>query len=101
MKNSFVSEVDMTFATIREKYIDDAYLELVASDRGIKQSFGTFKVTSSKKKETKREDNIVKVDNMILSHLSSKRKTFSIDRFEKIFERFDKYFIEIKRQYYE
>ena len=29
-------------------------------------------------------------DNMILSHLSSKRKEYNIERFEKIFDKFDK-----------
>ena len=41
------------------------------------------------------------VDNMILSHLSTKRKEYSIERFEKIFERFDKLFPEIKKMYAE
>lgn len=38
------------------------------------------------------------VDNMILSHLSTKRKEFNHDRMRKIFEKFDKQVLELKKK---
>jgi hypothetical protein len=109
MKNSFISDVDMTFPVIHEKYISEEYLEESTSVLPAINGKNTFRKLNnhhkmaksfSKKKISKthsRKDSNI-VDNLILSHLSTKRKEYSIERFEKIFERFDDYLIELKKQ---
>lgn len=117
MKNSFVSEVDMSFAIITEDYLKEEFhfhkiqieeeMEhfnwnkyIKAYDRpglaaNAKKNYNV-KVKKSKVKNqnllevNQRQTNHI-AENMILSHLSTKRKEFSIKRFDKIFLRFDKY----------
>ena len=49
--------------------------------------------------ESKSEkDNLGHIDNLILSHLSTKRKDYSNERFEKIFQRFDSLFAEFEQK---
>ena len=38
------------------------------------------------------KENLGQIDNLILSHLSTKRKDYSSERFEFIFKRFDRLF---------
>ena len=101
MKNSFISEVDMTFSIIPEKYLSDegSFLPMMSKLNSL--VFRTNKDNRSKINKVKvaeggfRSNNNV-VDNMILSHLSTKRKEFNSDRFRKIFENFDKFLHEAK-----
>lgn len=102
MKNSFISEVDMTFSIIPEKYLrEESYLPEMPKLKSL--------TTRSLNKETRAKTNKVKkvgeggfrqtnniVENMILSHLSTKRKEFNSDRFRKIFENFDITLFEVK-----
>jgi tetratricopeptide (TPR) repeat protein len=108
MKNSFISEVDMTFPVILEKYLKDEEdltdISIPAMNK-FNHLFQTKKNIILNKKSHKklfihnesskiRENHIV--DNLILSHLSTKRKEFNTDRFKKIFERFDKMLEDVK-----
>jgi hypothetical protein len=112
MKNSFISDVDMSFTIIPEKYLKDEFdvnctaLPLIQKFRnGQKkskggQSFNLLKNYSNKRMsfndlDTKHENH--NVNNIILSHLSTKRKDFNTDRFRKIFERYDKILNDVKR----
>jgi hypothetical protein len=53
----------------------------------------------SKKKEQKDKKTLPKIgDDMIISHLSTKRKDYNIERFERLFLRFDSQLIEYKKQ---
>jgi len=108
MKNSFISEVDITFPIINEKYLKDddspSYSESFLPNLGkfkpaIKSKFflNTKKLQSKVNiKRTLITKNSHIVDNLILSHLSTKRKEYSTDRFRYIFERFDKMFVDFK-----
>jgi hypothetical protein len=104
MKNSFISDVDMSFTIIPEKYLKDDFdincitlpsiqkfkNKLNKTKRGKSINFlknPSFKKTAYNELDVKHENH--HVNNMILSHLSTKRKDFNTDRFRKIFERFD------------
>jgi hypothetical protein len=112
MKNSFISDVDLSFTIIPEKYLKDEFdvnsttLPSIQKSRiGKKKnkearSYNFLKNNSHKKisfneLDIKHENH--HVNNMILSHLSTKRKDFNTDRFRKIFERFDKILNDFKK----
>lgn len=110
MRNSFISEVDMSFPIIPEKYLKDEFdissIKLPKIDK-LKQNFKTgnsydifgknrLKAKTINNFDMKDENN--HVNDMILSHLSTKRKDFNTDRFRKIFERFEKISTEIKKK---
>lgn len=96
----------MTFAIINENYLkeedqENSILPILAkmkpSLKNKKDKMSKTKITKqkvTKEKLLRNNENIV--DNMILSHLSTKRKEFNSDRFRKIFERFDKMMDEVK-----
>jgi len=63
---------------------------------------GTFKSKNSKRTKVVGETEGKKgnlADNMILSHLSLKRKEPDIERFDKIFEHFNKRWNHVKKNY--
>ena len=110
MKNSFISEVDMSFPIIPEKYLKDEYdmdsikfPKIEKSKIGMQNFktgnrydvFGKNKAKTKNNFDMKEENN--HVNDMILSHLSTKRKDFNTDRFRKIFDRFEKISSEIKK----
>jgi tetratricopeptide (TPR) repeat protein len=100
MKNSFISDVDMTFSVIPEKYLseDHVFHPVMSKINMMINNTNGFKKSKAKEKYqigiSRRTNNVV--DNMILSHLSTKRKEFNTDRFRKIFESFDKILNESK-----
>jgi hypothetical protein len=99
MKNSFISDVDMTFQVIHEKYLDENFLEENNSKQQQGKAYGSKKTMfkNSGKSSTKKigeKNSLMQVDNLILSHLSTKLRDFNNERFEKIFQRFDSLFKE-------
>ena len=92
-KNSFISDVDMTFQIITTKYLENDYLNN-ANETKKKMDYEKYKKKkgdlSSSDKNIK--ENLGQSDNLILSHLSTKRKDYSSERFENIFKRFDHLF---------
>jgi hypothetical protein len=102
MKNSFISEVDMTFSIIPEKYLrDESYLPEMPKLKSFNSRPLNKDIRSKANKVKKlgeggfRQTNNI-VENMILSHLSTKRKEFNSDRFRKVFENFDTTIFEVK-----
>jgi hypothetical protein len=102
MKNSFISDVDMTFSIIPEKYLrEDSYLPEMPKLKSLTTRTINKDLRSKASKVKKageggfRHNNNI-VDNMILSHLSTKRKEFNTDRFRKIFENFDMTIFDLK-----
>ena len=59
---------------------------------GFKKSMGLSKKNKNEK------ENLNQIDNLILSHLSTKRKDYNNERFEKIFQRFDQLFNEFVKK---
>jgi hypothetical protein len=86
-KNSFISEVDMTFQIINTKYLENDYLNTDNEKKKLKKKKRDFSNINKIDKE-----NLGQIDNLILSHLSTKRKDYSSERFEYIFKRFDRLF---------
>ena len=86
-KNSFISEVDMTFQIIKTKYLENDYLNTDNEKKKLKKKKRDFSNINKIDKE-----NLGQIDNLILSHLSTKRKDYSSERFEYIFKRFDRLF---------
>ncbi len=98
MKNSFISEVNMTFQIIYEKYLSKDYLH-DPKEAKKKQYYEKIQKKRNGFSESKSEkDNLGHIDNLILSHLSTKRKDYSNERFEKIFQRFDSLFAEFEQK---
>jgi hypothetical protein len=95
MNNSFISEIDMSFSIIPEKYLDLNFLPDITSKRSNNYKSKTPNIKNRKVQIAPNRNNNI-VDNMILSHLSSNRKEFNSDRFKKIFERFDKLLNDMK-----
>ena len=92
-KNSFISEVDLSFQIINSKYLENDYLN---NEGDIKKKL-YYEKYKKKKGDISSNDKVDKeslgqIDNLILSHLSTKRKDYSIDRFEFIFKMFDRLF---------
>ncbi len=101
MKNSFISEVNMTFQIIYEKYLSKDYLH---DPNEVKKKHNYEKLLKKRNGfyDNKTEkDNLGHIDNLILSHLSTKRKDYSNERFEKIFQRFDSMFSEFEQKFNE
>ncbi len=101
MKNSFISEVNMTFQIIYEKYLSKDYLR---DPNEVKKKHNYEKLLKKRNGfyDNKTEkDNLGHIDNLILSHLSTKRKDYSNERFEKIFQRFDSMFSEFEQKFNE
>lgn len=105
MKNSFISDVDMTFQVIHEKYLANDYLEDQNNKKEIPGYYDKYKKNSSfkkslglSKKNKNEKENLNQIDNLILSHLSTKRKDYNNERFEKIFQRFDQLFNEFVKK---
>ena len=92
-KNSFISEVDMTFQIITTKYLENDYLnnEKEAKKKLYYEKYKKKKGDLSSNDKNIKE-NLGQSDNLILSHLSTKRKDYSSERFENIFKRFDHMF---------
>ncbi len=98
MKNSFISDVNMTFQIIYEKYLSKDYLH---DPNEVKKKHNYEKMLKKRNGffENKTEkDNLGHIDNLILSHLSTKRKDYSNERFEKIFQRFDLMFSDFEQK---
>ena len=92
-KNSFISEVDLSFQISNTKYLDHDYLNNEGEMKK-KMYYEKYKkkkgdISSSDKVD---KENLGQIDNLILSHLSTKRKDYSSERFEFIFKRFDRLF---------
>ena len=92
-KNSFISEVDLSFQIINSKYLENDYLN---NEGDIKKKL-YYEKYKKKKGDISSNDKVDKeslgqIDNLILSHLSTKRKDYSSERFEFIFKRFDRLF---------
>lgn len=105
MKNSFISDVDMSFQVIHEKYLSDDYLDDNSSKKEAigyydkyKKNMGFKKSLGLSKKNKNEKENLNQIDNLILSHLSTKRKDYNNERFEKIFQRFDQLFNEFVKK---
>ena len=101
MKNSFISDVNMTFQIIYEKYLSKDYLH---DPNEVKKKHNYEKLLKKRNGfyDNKTEkDNLGHIDNLILSHLSTKRKDYSNERFEKIFQRFDSMFSEFEQKFNE
>ena len=105
MKNSFISDVDMSFQVIHEKYLSDDYLDDTSSKKEAigyydkyKKNMGFKKSMGLSKKNKNEKENLNQIDNLILSHLSTKRKDYNNERFEKIFQRFDQLFNEFEKK---
>ena len=92
-KNSFISEVDLTFQVNIIKYLENDYLNN-ENDAKAKVYYEKYRKKkgdmSNLNKENK--ESMGQIDNLILSHLSTKRKDYSSERFEFIFKRFDRLF---------
>ena len=98
MKNSFISDVNMTFQIIYEKYLSKDYLH-DPNEVNKKHNYEKILKKSNVMFENKNEkDNLGHIDNLILSHLSTKRKDYSNERFEKIFQRFDLMFSDFEQK---
>ena len=92
-KNSFISEVDLSFQIAHTKYLEHDYLNNEGEIKK-KMYYEKYKkkkgdISSSDKVD---KENLGQIDNLILSHLSTKRKDYSSERFEFIFKRFDRLF---------
>ncbi len=93
----------MTFSIIPEKYLKEdinyvsslskSKFPSLASVSDLQKNKNGFimkkRVTLEDNLRMNNNNNNNIVDNMILSHLSTKRKEFNSDRFRKIFEKFD------------
>jgi len=90
-KNSFISEVDMTFQIIHTKYLEKDYLNN-ENEMKKKLYYEKYKKKKGELSSSNKIDkeNLGQIDNLILSHLSTKRKDYSSERFEFIFKRFDR-----------
>jgi len=116
LKNSNISESDITFTIINSEIMglknkianDKDDEESCHSRRQMAMSYsrrimpGTFKSKHSKRTNLLNENegksgNLA--DNMILSHLSLKRKEADIERFDKIFEYFNKRWVNVKKSH--
>lgn len=112
MKNSFISDVDMSFTIIPEKYLRDDYdincltlpsIRKFNKNHSISNRASILNVLKNRSHQKPSFNDLdIKhenhhVNNMILSHLSTKRKDFNTDRFRKIFERFDQILNNIKK----
>ena len=101
MKNSFISDVNMTFQIIYEKYLSKDYLH---DPNEVKKKHNYEKLLKKRNgfyDNKSEKDNLGHIDNLILSHLSTKRKDYSNERFEKIFQRFDSMFSEFEQKFNE
>ena len=93
MKDTYVEEIDMNFQIIYEKYLSQDYLSNV--DNNKKKNVKYKNKKNSYRDSSKNEkDELNNINNLILSHLSNKRKDYNNERFEKHFERFDLLFKE-------
>ena len=92
-KNSFISDVDMTFQIINIKYLENDYLNN-ETEMKKKLYYEKYKKKKGELSSINKIDkeNLGQIDNLILSHLSTKRKDYSSERFEYIFKRFDRLF---------
>ena len=92
-KNSFISDVDMTFQIITTKYLEHDYLNN-ENEMKKKLYYEKYKKKKGELSSISKVDkeNLGQIDNLILSHLSTKRKDYSSERFEFIFKRFDRLF---------
>lgn len=86
----------MSFQIIHEKYLTHDYSE----EGNGKKDNDKYKSRSKFKKngnanDKSEKDGFNQIDNLILSHLSTKRKDYSNERFERIFRRFDENFKEL------
>ena len=75
------------------KYLEHDYL----NNEGEMKKKLYYEKYKKKKGDTSNNDKVDKeslgqIDNLILSHLSTKRKDYSSERFEFIFKRFDRLF---------
>ena len=92
-KNSFISDVDMTFQITTTKYLEHDYLNN-ENEMKKKLYYEKYKKKKGELSSINKVDkeNLGQIDNLILSHLSTKRKDYSSERFEFIFKRFDRLF---------
>ncbi|MCQ2815935.1 MAG: tetratricopeptide repeat protein [archaeon] len=100
MKNSFISDVDMSFQIIFEKSPEMQKYESSENEKkkklSSKETSGIFNPLAS----DMTKENLANSDNLILSHLSSKRKDYNVERFEGLFARFDKELKEYMKKKY-
>ena len=83
----------MSFQVTNTKYLEQDYL----NNEGEMKKKLYYEKYKKKKGDTSNNDKVDKeslgqIDNLILSHLSTKRKDYSSERFEFIFKRFDRLF---------
>ena len=96
MKDTYVEEIDMNFQIIYEKYLTQDYLSNVENNNKKKNKYEKYKKKKTVYRDSSKneKDELNNINNLILSHLSNKRKDFNNERFEKNFERFDLLFKE-------
>lgn len=90
MKNSFISDVDMSFQIIFDKSHDmTKYDDSQTNSKNKNKSFNmpTFNFNDGTADSIR--ENLENTNNLILSHLSTKRKDYNVERFEGLFKRFD------------
>jgi len=96
MKDTYVEEIDMNFQIIYEKYLTQDYLNNDENNNKKKNKYEKYKKKKTVYRDSSKneKDELNNINNLILSHLSNKRKDFNNERFEKNFERFDLLFKE-------
>ena len=96
MKDTYVEEIDMNFQIIYEKYLSQDYLSNDENNNKKKNKYEKYKKKKTVYRDSSKneKDELNNINNLILSHLSNKRKDFNNERFEKNFERFDLLFKE-------
>jgi hypothetical protein len=96
MKDTYVEEIDMNFQIIYEKYLTQDYLSNDENNNKKKNKYEKYKKKKTVYRDSSKneKDELNNINNLILSHLSNKRKDFNNERFEKNFERFDLLFKE-------
>ena len=96
MKDTYIDEIDMNFQIIYEKYLNQDYLRNVENNNKKKNKYEKYKKKKTVYRDSSKneKDELNNINNLILSHLSNKRKDFNNERFEKNFERFDLLFKE-------
>jgi hypothetical protein len=96
MKDTYIDEIDMNFQIIYEKYLSQDYLSNDENNNKKKSKYEKYKKKKIVYRDSSKneKDELNNINNLILSHLSNKRKDYNNERFEKNFERFDLLFKE-------
>lgn len=89
MKNSFTSDVDMSFQIIFDKRFSDDIYEDDNEKKKNKDEKNNNVNNNKYGKSNVIRDCPINNDIQILSHLSTKRKDYSVERFEMLFKRFE------------